>query len=163
MVNVLQWRPMGSNGGFITNFSKLLDFIGKENKSEQCVLPYRLFESELVRMVPICLHRLAEIIGIRKWALEHICSFLKLGGLKDTVIDPGDAALMQGEGTGFAFHRPSSADLHGAVFRAANLFRTDPEGWKRLQKSGMQRDFSWGPSAEKWKSLYVDAIGRMAN
>ena len=85
-----------------------------------------------------------------------------VGGLKDTVIDPGDAQLMQGEGTGFAFHRPSAADLHGAVFRAASLFRTDPDGWKRLQRSGMRRDFSWGPSAEKWKSVYAHAIAQVS-
>lgn len=82
-----------------------------------------------------------------------------VGGLADTVRDPGDAALARGEGTGFCFHEPSSDALIETVARAARLFHGDPEGWRRLQLAGMGRDSSWAPSAERYRALYRELTG----
>ena len=77
-----------------------------------------------------------------------------VGGLRDTVDDPGDAALGHGAGTGFAMTAPSAAALHRAVARAATLHRDHPVGWRRLVRACMQRDFSWSAPAARYLQLY---------
>jgi starch synthase len=77
-----------------------------------------------------------------------------VGGLRDTVVDPGDERLLMGEGTGFRFEHPSAQGLLWALQRAVGCYRWAPEGWGRLMRAGMRRDWSWGPSAERYLELY---------
>jgi starch synthase len=76
------------------------------------------------------------------------------GGLADTVHDPGDAALARGEGTGFAFEHSTVVGLRWAMRRAVRMFREQPEGWRAIQRVGMQRDWSWRRSAAEYLRLY---------
>lgn len=76
------------------------------------------------------------------------------GGLVDTVTDPGDAGLARGEGTGFAFEHPTVVGLRWAMKRAVRMFREQPEGWRAIQRAGMQRDWSWKRSAGHYLELY---------
>jgi len=46
-----------------------------------------------------------------------------VGGLRDTVVDPGDIGLARGKGTGFRFEHPTAEGLHWALARAV---RRDP-------------------------------------
>jgi starch synthase len=77
-----------------------------------------------------------------------------VGGLRDTVLDPGDHALCRGQGTGFRFEHPTAAGLRWAVGRAARLFRENPEGWRRISRAGMQCDWSWDEPAREYLRLY---------
>jgi starch synthase len=77
-----------------------------------------------------------------------------VGGLRDTVADPGDQALADGDGTGFAMTYPSAAALHGALDRAAAMHRHDPAGWRRLIHAAMSRDSSWRTPAAQYVHLY---------
>lgn len=81
-----------------------------------------------------------------------------VGGLRDTVVDPGDAALASGQGTGFAMTDASAAALRRAVERAAMLHRDRPAGWQRLVRAAMQRDFWWRGPAETYLRLYRELI-----
>ena len=81
-----------------------------------------------------------------------------VGGLADTVSDPGDAALARGEGTGFAFRGLSTDALFGTLERAVHLYRQDPVGWRALTQAGLRRDSSWGPSAQAWLRVYREAL-----
>ena len=82
-----------------------------------------------------------------------------VGGLVDTVHDPGDAGLARGEGSGFSFSGLTVENLYGTLQRAVRMYRQDPEGWSRVVQVGLERDSSWGPSAATWARLYRDAIG----
>ncbi len=82
-----------------------------------------------------------------------------VGGLADTVTDPGDESLAAGDGTGFCFGEPSEGALRHAVERASKLFHGDPEGWHRLQLAGMERDWSWERSAVRYAELYRSLSG----
>jgi len=75
-----------------------------------------------------------------------------VGGLRDTVHDPGDAALARGEGTGFSFGHPTAYGLGWAMNRALQLHGTP--GWAALQQACMRKDTSWGPSAKRYAELY---------
>ena len=81
-----------------------------------------------------------------------------VGGLRDTVEDPGDGALCRGEGTGFRFDHPTAIGLRWATARAARIYRERPDGWLKLARAGMARDFSWRRSAQTYLQLYQHLI-----
>lgn len=76
-----------------------------------------------------------------------------VGGLADTVDDPGDEGLLQGSGTGIRFAPLTSAALAEALQRAIAL-RQDREAWERLVARVMGVDWSWDGSATRYLELY---------
>jgi starch synthase len=78
-----------------------------------------------------------------------------VGGLRDTVIDPGDAELALGHGTGVRFDEPSTTALVHALARAVTLLR-DRSARTRIERAGMARDSSWTASAQQYVQLYRD-------
>ncbi len=77
-----------------------------------------------------------------------------VGGLKDTVIDPGDDGLAAGRGTGFRFEFADVAGLAWALGRAVTMKRERPAGWRALVQAAMARDASWTASAREYLQLY---------
>ena len=65
-----------------------------------------------------------------------------VGGLRDTVIDPGDAELARGRGTGIRFAPATPLSFALALDRAARLFR-DPDAFATIRRAAMARDSSW--------------------
>ena len=76
-----------------------------------------------------------------------------VGGLRDTVRDPGDAELARGRGTGVRFDAPTPLALAGALHRAVALFRDD-HARSALRHAAMSRDSSWSASAQQYVQLY---------
>jgi starch synthase len=76
-----------------------------------------------------------------------------VGGLRDTVLDPGDAELARGRGTGIRFDEATPAALTAALTRATTLFR-DPRALANLRVAAMARDSSWTASAQQYVQLY---------
>jgi starch synthase len=76
-----------------------------------------------------------------------------VGGLRDTVIDPGDAELARGHGTGFRFEPASAPKLLAALERAVRMFR-DRAAFATLRDAAMARDSSWTASAHEYVQLY---------
>lgn len=76
------------------------------------------------------------------------------GGLADTIQDYNPDT---GEGTGFVFKNYDSDELLDAIKRALRTYQ-DKEAWTKLMKNGMQRDFSWEASAQKYEDLYQKAL-----
>lgn len=66
------------------------------------------------------------------------------GGLKDTV----------DEKVGFSFDKFSESALKRKFQQALNTYKRDPSRWKKFQKNGMNRDFSWRHSAGEYLKLY---------
>ena len=81
-----------------------------------------------------------------------------VGGLRDTVIDPGDAELARGLGTGVQFEPPSAPALLAALERAVRIVR-DPDAARRVRRAAMARDSSWQASAREYVQLYR-SLGR---
>jgi starch synthase len=82
----------------------------------------------------------------------------KTGGLADTVQDWHEY-LSTGEetGTGFSFNDYSSHALYSTVERAIRTFY-DKETWRKIQRNGMAKDYSWDKSAKEYIELYKKAI-----
>jgi starch synthase len=76
------------------------------------------------------------------------------GGLDDTIeaFDPGT-----GQGTGFKFQAYDGSALLAAFHQALSIFRNEPVVWRRIQRNGMARDFSWNVSAIEYGKLYEAA------
>jgi starch synthase len=78
------------------------------------------------------------------------------GGLADTVVnyDPYDRL---DEATGFSFWDLYPESLNNTIRWAANIYKNSPEDYKRLQRNGMSRDFSWSRTATEYERMYEDA------
>ena len=81
-----------------------------------------------------------------------------VGGLRDTVSDPGDDALAEGKGTGFWMEEVSAAGLRAALRRAAGMCRYQQKGWQRLVEHCMTRDLSWDAPADAYLGLYRELL-----
>jgi len=75
------------------------------------------------------------------------------GGLKDTVI-----ALEEGndkEATGIAFEHCEVSDCLDALNRANQLYYDLPVVFKRLQRTGLKKRFTWEDACKKYSALYA--------
>ncbi len=73
------------------------------------------------------------------------------GGLKDTV-PPADE---NGEGgLGFTFQSYNADDFMASLKRALNLYNHNRDGFRALQKRGMDTDFSWNVPAGRYMELF---------
>lgn len=80
------------------------------------------------------------------------------GGLDDTIDewDPG-----KGTGTGFKFYGHDPHDLLAEIDRALAAFR-DKEGWTKLMRNGMARNYSWDEPTREYVAVYEEAAQRRA-
>ncbi|HQW67828.1 MAG TPA: hypothetical protein PLJ23_12360, partial [Gemmatimonadales bacterium] len=63
--------------------------------------------------------------------------------------------------TGFLFDAFEERAAAGAVWRALTEMRS-PKAWQEMQREAMSRDFGWDRVAEKYLSIYTDAISHRA-
>jgi len=81
------------------------------------------------------------------------------GGLDDT-IENWDAKT--GKGTGFKFVDYTGEGLLSAI-RAALTAYKDREGWQKLMRNGMTKDYSWASSAKEYVKVYERASVMRSN
>ena len=78
------------------------------------------------------------------------------GGLRDTV-PPADE---NGQGgLGFNFQSYNADDFDGAVRRCLNLYHHNREGFRALQRAGMEQDFSWNVPAGRYMEQFHRMLG----
>ena len=85
----------------------------------------------------------------------------KTGGLADTIIDAddtNDSGLQNVSANGFVFEDFSAPALENAISRAVDVYCHDKQRWRELVAAGMQHDWSWAASAEKYQQLYAQTI-----
>ena len=78
------------------------------------------------------------------------------GGLRDTV-PPADE---NGKGgLGFTFQSYNGDDFLGAIKRCLNLYRDNRAGFRALQRTEMEQDFSWDKPAGRYMELFHQMLG----
>ena len=78
------------------------------------------------------------------------------GGLRDTV-PPADE---NGKGgLGFTFQSYNADDFLSALKRCLRLYHEDREGFRALQRTDMEQDFSWDKPARRYMELFSRMIG----
>lgn len=83
------------------------------------------------------------------------------GGLADSVVGATPETMIDGTATGFAFRDHDPDQLWQQLDWALKLFADKPV-WRRLQRAGMSRDWSWNRSAREYVALYEKALARRA-
>ncbi|MBQ5566756.1 MAG: glycogen synthase GlgA [Oscillospiraceae bacterium] len=73
------------------------------------------------------------------------------GGLKDTV---HAYEAWNGEGNGFTFADYNAGDMAYVICEAIDLYHDNRTAFKKLQKRGMNEDFSWTRSAAEYHNIY---------
>lgn len=91
---------------------------------------------------------LAQMIALRYGTIPIV---RETGGLRDTVTAFVDYL---GTGNGFTFHSYNAHDMLHVIREACEVFRFNKEAWQKLMTGGMQSDFSWKTSAEKYVEVY---------
>ncbi len=78
------------------------------------------------------------------------------GGLKDTV-HPYES--WRDAGNGFTFASYSSGDMLYVIQQAVGLYRDYHDAFSRIQRRGMEEDFSWNRSAAQYLRIYEAITG----
>ena len=91
---------------------------------------------------------LAQMIALRYGTIPIV---RETGGLKDTVTAFVD---YKGTGNGFTFFSYNAHDMLHVIREACEVYRFNPKAWKKLVQGGMETDFSWTKSAEKYVEVY---------
>ena len=75
------------------------------------------------------------------------------GGLADTVVNASDEGIKDGSANGFVMYSPDTNAFIATLQHALHLYTNKPL-WKKLQQTGMRKDFGWQHSASKYLTLY---------
>lgn len=81
------------------------------------------------------------------------------GGLADSVVKAIPETLADGTATGFTFRDHNVDQFWQEIDWALQLF-PDQSVWRRLQRAGMSRDWSWNRSAREYVALYEKGLAR---
>lgn len=95
---------------------------------------------------------MGQMMAMRYGALPLV---RETGGLADTVINYDDADA--DKGTGFVFHWQQAQAVEGTLRWALDVFEERPHAWRRMQRRGMNTDFSWRKSAGQYLEMYRQA------
>ncbi|MEO8600166.1 MAG: starch synthase, partial [bacterium] len=91
----------------------------------------------------------------------------RVGGLIDTIIDPGSGSTGSTGSTlckganGILFEGEQPTDMIAAVDRAFAIFGNSDE-WLTMQRNAMNGDFSWNIPAQKYIALYSEIASETA-
>ncbi len=77
-----------------------------------------------------------------------------VGGLVDTVTGVTEATLNQRTATGFSFYNYDIGSLTRTTEQAIDLYQREKNIWAMVVETGMQQDWSWGKSAERYEAVY---------
>jgi starch synthase len=98
---------------------------------------------------------IGQMIAMRYGALPLV---RETGGLADTVENYDNGAAEYGNGFVFQWEEPEA--VLGTLRWAIDTYHNKREAWQRMQKRGMETDFSWDKSAKEYIELYQQIISR---
>lgn len=82
------------------------------------------------------------------------------GGLADTVVHTTDFTLQNGTATGFRFNDYSVNNLESALNEALDFYLNRRQQWAQIVETGMQNDWSWKSSANRYKEIYLETLDK---
>ncbi|MCL1948454.1 MAG: glycogen/starch synthase, partial [Turicibacter sp.] len=91
---------------------------------------------------------LSQLISLRYGTVPIV---RETGGLNDTVHAFNE---FEKTGNGFSFTNYNAHDMKHTIDRALEFYANRPADWKKLVKNGMEGDYSWDKSAQKYLELY---------
>jgi starch synthase len=121
-------------------------------KNEE-TLAHRLYAASDLFFVPSIFEPcgLTQMIALRYGAPPIV---RKTGGLADTVFDVEYSKRPFEETNGFVFDFADKGGVDFAVKRAVSMYTNDPTAFHKLQRQGMEMDYSWNKPADLYLELY---------
>ena len=95
---------------------------------------------------------LSQLIALRYGTVPIV---RETGGLRDTVLSYNEYT---GEGNGFSFFNYNAHDMLNTIRRAISFYHEHKDVWYLLQQRGMNGDYSWTNSAQRYVQLYTDLM-----
>ncbi len=93
---------------------------------------------------------LTQLIALRYGTVPIV---RETGGLRDTV-QPYN--WYDNTGTGFSFSNYNADEMLAAINYAKTVYFTERQRWEEIAVRGMQQDFSWKRSAQRYQDLYYN-------
>ncbi|MBV8273484.1 MAG: glycogen synthase GlgA [Cupriavidus sp.] len=84
----------------------------------------------------------------------------RVGGLADSVRDPGMHDRLGRGQTGFIFDDATGDAMGSALSRCVATYETQPRRWSELRKLDMACDFGWARSAAAYACIYGELAGK---
>ncbi|MGF1479718.1 MAG: glycogen synthase GlgA [Cyanophyceae cyanobacterium] len=94
---------------------------------------------------------LIQMIGLKYGTVPIVRG---VGGLVSTVFDRDYDERPPEQRNGYVFYQTDNSALESAMERAIGLWYHYPEEFRQLQVQGMEYDYSWQESVQKYVSLY---------
>lgn len=96
---------------------------------------------------------IGQMIAMRYGSLPLV---RETGGLADTVENYDNGLADRGKGFVFSWEQPDA--VYNTLRWAVDTYRNKKAAWQRMQKRGMETDFSWDKSAQEYTELYRKAV-----
>ena len=96
---------------------------------------------------------LTQLIALRYGAVPIV---RETGGLRDTV-EPYN--IYTDRGTGFSFANYNEYEMLNTINYAKRIYFDERAKWNGIAFRGMNKDYSWGNSAQEYSGLYRRLIG----
>jgi starch synthase len=96
---------------------------------------------------------IGQMIAMRYGSLPLV---RETGGLADTVENYDNGPADRGKGFVFSWEQPDA--VYNTLRWAVDTYRNKKAAWQRMQKRGMETDFSWDKSAQEYTELYRKAV-----
>lgn len=103
---------------------------------------------------------LTQMIALRYGTIPIV---RKTGGLADTITDIDDPLPSPNKAKGYVFESPDAQGVNSGLDRAIDTWFHAPEKWRSLVVQGMQYDFSWKVSSQKYVDLYEKVLSSNNN
>ena len=99
---------------------------------------------------------LSQLIALRYGTIPIV---RETGGLRDTVLSYNEYT---GDGNGFSFFNYNAHDMLNTIRRAISFYNDQKDVWYLLQQRGMNGDYSWTNSAQRYVQLYTALVSSAA-
>lgn len=100
---------------------------------------------------------LTQLIALKYGAIPIV---RKTGGLADTIFDVDDPSVAPEKGNGYVFIPPEGKALASAMDRAIDCWFHQPDRWRKMMIHGMNIDYSWNVSSNKYLELYTELVAK---
>lgn len=94
---------------------------------------------------------LTQLIALKYGAIPLV---RHTGGLADTVFDVDDPKVPPEQGNGYVFYPPDAHAMTVAMDRAFDCWFHQPDRWRKMMIHGMNIDYSWNHSSNKYLEIY---------
>lgn len=123
------------------------------NLQHQEQLAHMIFAGSDIFIVPSNFEPcgLTQMIALRYGTIPLVRA---TGGLKDSIYDVDNEAANDEKGIGYIFNDPTVEAFDRTLERAITCWYRQPDKWRKMIIKGMNHDFSWDKSAEKYLEVY---------